>query len=60
MAEKQWPSLAEASHGWKFEGDEVVLDHIRYWVLKATEMGYTHFEVAFNKESGTYTCRVVG
>ena len=59
MQDKQWPSLAEARQRWKFESDEVILDHVRHWVLKATEMGFSSFKVEFDEKRGIYICMVV-
>jgi len=59
MPAKQWPSLAEASYGWKFENDEVILDHIRHWILKATEMGFNSFKIDLDTKRGIYVCMVV-
>ena len=56
---KQWPSLAEAIHGWKFENDEVILHHIQHWILKATEAGLTSFMIEFDVKRGIYVCMAI-
>lgn len=56
---KEWPSLPTAIRSWRLESDEVILDHIRYWILKATEMGFSSFKIEFDEKRGTYICMVV-